>query len=293
MSLELDPDWLNKFGVWPVLLSSPLTDSQKKALEPLQLKSYNFNFEAEEQLSLWRSQFLSSSKDTQCRFLWAGRGGYGASRLVSLLSPGEIEVFFKNKTFIGYSDLTVIHQIYAKRHWPSIHGAVLTDMLQENKDKANIDDVKSLCESGFENYHAGQWKRVNKENYINESELSGQLTGGNLSLLQCSIGTDWCALNQYEFLFLEDVNMKPYEIDRMLWHMYQAGVLNNKRALFVGDLGFEHDTLEELLLSWSVRLKIDIFVDRDFGHSVRNIPLIFHQRFSLAQKEQGLFSIVY
>ena len=291
MSLTIDLKWLREFGVWPVLLSSPLTEAQKGALVSFGMKNYDFNLNPEEQLGLWRSQFLSSSKDANCRYLWAGRGGYGASRLASLLSLGEIDAFFRGKVFIGYSDLTAIHQIYARRHWPSIHGAVLSDMLQKNKDKNNINDIKMLCEKGLSNYSVGHWKRLNKKSYFDD--LSGQLTGGNLSLLQCSIGTNWFALNQYEYLFLEDVNVKPYEVDRMLWHLYQAEALNNKRALFIGDIGSEYHELDNIFLSWSKRLKIDIFINRDFGHSVRNKPLIFHKNFSIVREDQDVFSMLF
>lgn len=289
----LDPSWLKSSGIWPVLLSSPLTQTQQLALSEFNFKDFDFTFDTDKQLALWKDQFQQSSEDEKCRYLWAGRGGYGTTRLLSMLTLEEIKSYFKNKIFIGYSDLTAIHQIYARFGWPSFHGAVLAELVSQDKDKSNFDDLMNLCEKGYSGYKAGVWRKITTEKPLKPKKHAGKLTGGNLSILQCGIGTPWLHLEKYDYLFIEDINVKPYQIDRMLWHLYQADIFKGKKGIFVGHLGQEHHHIEEILIAWSYRLKVDIFVDIHFGHGQRNKPLIFHTPFSLESLPDGNFAIAF
>jgi muramoyltetrapeptide carboxypeptidase len=62
----------------------------------------------------------------------------------------------------------------------------------------------------------------------------GRLAGGNLSLLQCLIGTPFFPDLDGALLVLEDVNEALYRIDRMLAHLRAAGALARLRGVLVG-----------------------------------------------------------
>jgi len=49
------------------------------------------------------------------------------------------------------------------------------------------------------------------------------MIGGCLSVVVTSLGTPWEIETRGRILFLEDVNEKPFRIDRMLMHLLQAG----------------------------------------------------------------------
>ena len=60
------------------------------------------------------------------------------------------------------------------------------------------------------------------------------LAGGNLTLLQCLIGTRYFPDLDGALLVLEDVNEDLYRIDRMLAHLRAVGALARLRGVLVG-----------------------------------------------------------
>jgi len=63
----------------------------------------------------------------------------------------------------------------------------------------------------------------------------GRLTGGNLSLVQQTIGTPYEIDTRGAILFLEDRGLKPYQLDRLLLHLLQAGKFRGVRGIVLGD----------------------------------------------------------
>ena len=75
---------------------------------------------------------------------------------------------------------------------------------------------------------------------------------------------------------------KPYQIDRMLWQMRQAGKLNGVRGLIFGEMlectspGAPANLLEDTILSALEGLDIPIAFGLRSGHvSRQNVTLIF------------------
>ena len=79
----------------------------------------------------------------------------------------------------------------------------------------------------------------------------GRSSGGNLTLLQCLVGTPYFPDLDGAILFLEDVGEDLYRVDRMLAHLRMVGALDRlagvavgrftdlKRAMTDGALGFD------------------------------------------------------
>jgi muramoyltetrapeptide carboxypeptidase len=72
---------------------------------------------------------------------------------------------------------------------------------------------------------------------LREGQVSGPLFGGTITQLVASLGTpyafdppDGCVL------FLEDVNERPYRIDRMLTQLALSGLLARARAIVFGEM---------------------------------------------------------
>jgi muramoyltetrapeptide carboxypeptidase len=68
-------------------------------------------------------------------------------------------------------------------------------------------------------------------------EVEGILVGGNLTQLAATLGTPY-AFDPPDrcVLFLEDVNERPYRLDRMLTQLRHAGVLGRAAALVFGEM---------------------------------------------------------
>jgi muramoyltetrapeptide carboxypeptidase len=71
---------------------------------------------------------------------------------------------------------------------------------------------------------------------LRAGHAEGRLLGGCLSILTAALGTPFALrIDEPTILFLEDINTKPYQWDRMLQHLRFAGVLQNVRGVVLGD----------------------------------------------------------
>ena len=66
-------------------------------------------------------------------------------------------------------------------------------------------------------------------------EVRGTLWGGNLALLAALVGTKYMPKIRGGILFIEDVNEPAYRIERMLYQLLHAGILEKQRAVLIGD----------------------------------------------------------
>jgi muramoyltetrapeptide carboxypeptidase len=163
--------------------------------------------------------------DPEVDAVWCIRGGYGATRILPMI---DFKIIKKNpKIFIGYSDITALHvAIFQKTGLITFHGPVGTSDYTEFT-KPNVWD---LLTKGAPQY----FLKHSTENLKNESNLfkpevitagkcQGQLIGGNLSLLSAMDGTPYALKNlKGKILFMEDIDERPYRVDRMLTQMLQA-----------------------------------------------------------------------
>lgn len=217
------------------------------------------------------------------RAVWGVRGGYGAiriiPRLLALKPPAH------PKLVIGYSDFTTLHQLLNLFwRWPSLHGPFLDRLGGSNvrdEDRRELDAVLfgGTRETVFANLaplNAAARRR---------QLISGKLTGGNLTVLQSTLGTG-LQRRPAGILFLEDVAERGYRIDRMLEHLRQAGVLRNLKAIVLGTFlgGAETDGSNlgpAVLERFAQSLEIPVLAGIEAGHGAGQRPLFLHTRAEL------------
>jgi muramoyltetrapeptide carboxypeptidase len=103
----------------------------------------------------------------------------------------------------------------------------------------------------------------------------GVLRGGCLSLLAAAAGTPWALRSSDEptLLFVEDVDEKPYRVDRMLRQLRASGALQGVTGVVFGDMkgctpGFYDDyRLEDVLLEALEGLDVPIALGLSSGHT--------------------------
>jgi muramoyltetrapeptide carboxypeptidase len=123
-----------------------------------------------------------------------------------------------------------------------------------------------------------------------DNEIKAKICGGNLTLIQNSIGTNWQINCENKFLFLEEINENPYKIDRLLLHLKQANIFKNCKAILLGDFLPDHknDKLQKTLKMFSENINIPVFKIKDIGHGPSNYPLPFNYDAILNFKKASL-----
>jgi muramoyltetrapeptide carboxypeptidase len=104
----------------------------------------------------------------------------------------------------------------------------------------------------------------------------GRLTGGNLSLVQQTIGTPYEIDTSDAILFLEETRDPMSVVDERLLHLRSAGLLRHVRGIVFGQLSLdrsEEDEFEDFLLDLVSDLEVPILMDFPAGHEVPNLTL--------------------
>jgi muramoyltetrapeptide carboxypeptidase len=116
--------------------------------------------------------------------------------------------------------------------------------------------------------------------------LSGRVVGGNLTIVQTSLGTPWQLKVKDKILFFEEVNERGYRIDRILTHLQQAQFFNGVKAVLLGDFvkGEEPDgttLIWEVLNRFAANSPFSVFKLPGCGHGRQNYPIPFNYDISL------------
>ena len=213
--------------------------------------------------------------DPQTTFIAAVRGGYGSNYLLDALDLSLIERH--PKPLLAYSDMTGLQlRLLDQLGVPAFHGPmVAADFYLE--DGVHLGSLKSAL-AGHP-YTVGESEGLRT---LKPGTATGTLYGGCLSILVSLIGTSWEPATENKLLFIEDVGAKPYQIDRMLWQMRQAGKLSGVRGLVFGEMldcaspGAPANLLEDSILSALDGLDIPIAIGLRSGHvSRQNVTLTF------------------
>lgn len=199
------------------------------------------------------------------------RGGYGSMRLIPHLSslplPGV------PKLFVGMSDITALHVFLQQQwQWPTLHAALTIDKFSSESIAAVksvlFGEVSQVEYSGLPlNIHA-------RENGVIETSI----TGGNLCMVQASLGTTWQFDGRNKIIFLEEVNERGYRVDRMLEHLHQAHIFKEAKAILFGDFTQGHELdgtslINPVLERFAERCNIPVIQVKGIGHDQTNYPL--------------------
>ena len=225
----------------------------------------------------------------------AVRGGYGSNYLLEGLDLAIIAAH--PKPFFAYSDLTGIQlHLLDKLGLPAFHGPMLAADFYL-PDGVHLDSFRAAL-SG-EPYTVGPAEGLRILQPVARKSVTGTLYGGCLSILVSLIGTPWEPATQNKLLFLEDVGVKPYQVDRMLWQLRTAGKLAGVCGIIFGEMldcvsaGAAHDLLDHAILSALDGLDIPIAIGLRSGHvSHRNVTLTFGLAAELTLADEPMLKIL-
>jgi muramoyltetrapeptide carboxypeptidase len=190
-------------------------------------------------------------RDPSIDAVWCIRGGYGVTRI---LEHVDFEALARRpRAVIGYSDITALlagitrraglvafHAPTARAEMPGFSRRHFARVLTAAEPAGTLESLPVPADVLV--------PRENRVVTIRGGMAEGPLAGGNLTLLQCLIGTRFLPDLDGALLFLEDVNEELYRIDRMLAHLRLAGALARIRGVLIGRFsGLERHTADGAL----------------------------------------------
>lgn len=175
--------------------------------------------------------FLGTVSSDQVDGLIALRGGYGSTYLLDFELEKSLTI---PKTVIGFSDITSL-QIYLWQRcgWVTFYGPMVAAGLNSGAGARKGYDEASFLQA-IGKSEAG-WKLRLRGEAVLAGRAIGRVLGGCMTMMEATIGTPWELDTRDSILVLEDRAMKPYQVDRVLMHLKQAGKLKNVRGMVLGE----------------------------------------------------------
>ncbi|NWF90874.1 MAG: LD-carboxypeptidase [Ignavibacteriaceae bacterium] len=223
------------------------------------------------------AELHSMFADKKVKGIICARGGYGCQRILPMLDYDLIKM--NPKVLIGYSDITaLVNAIYLKTGLITFHGPVGISSFNEFSVKYfNEVLINPSANLILESAKGEDQKDDEKIQTIFSGKAVGELVGGNISVINSLIGTEFDFNAEGKIIFLEEIGEEPYRIDRMLTQLIQAGKFEKAAGIALGvfkncepkekDPSFDSSfSLMEVLFDRLSRLNIPIIYGLSFGH---------------------------
>ena len=214
--------------------------------------------------------------DPQVRAIFCSRGGYGLARIIDKIDFSPLKD--DPKWVVGFSDITVLHNALSLVGVASIHGIMAKHITLRAEGLDNLMAMLFGENVGYE---------VASHEMNNVGEASGQLIGGNLSVLYGLRGTPFDLDYEGKILFIEDLSERLYHVDRMIQNLRLGGVFKQIKGLVVGQFtdideddsfpGGVYGVISEAVKDCN----IPVCFNFPAGHVDNNHPLMMGAQYSL------------
>ncbi|PVD04267.1 LD-carboxypeptidase [Streptomyces sp. CS014] len=211
--------------------------------------------------------------DPSVEAVLCARGGFGAHRMVDLVDWAAIRAAGP-KAFVGYSDITVLHEAFALRAgFATLHGPMvatetfLKDAPTREHLRATLFEPESARTLGLASAGA-----------LVPGRAGGILYGGCVSLLAADTGTPGGRPHaRGNLLVIEDTGEEPYRLDGILTRLLRSGALAGVAGVACGswqECG-PYEKIRAVLADRLGPLGIPVVEELGFGHGTTalTIPL--------------------
>lgn len=215
-----------------------------------------------------RSEFLEMLQNPQIRAIFCARGGYGSGHLIPDIDPDLIRQH--PKIISGASDITLLLNLIERAGVVSFHGPMVATSIRQGSAGYNRELLLNLLTGAPSLRFPTDGTAV-----LRPGRGEGRLTGGCLSLVVSTLGTRHEVDTKDSILILEDIDTKPYQIDRMITHLKQAGKFEGVRAVVFGEMlnCMQHPnqgyTLEQVLADLLSEFTFPVLFGFPTGHTSR------------------------
>lgn len=198
-------------------------------------------------------------------WLMAARGGYGCLDLLEALPSGPLP------RLIGYSDLTVLHAAWQVRKAP---GGLYGLMPGVRHGTRALETAIALARGETHTFTTRENTQV-----LRPGTAEGPLFAGCLRVLAGLAGTPWMPDLRGHILALEDIDERPYRIDRDLHQLHACGALTGVSGLVFGtfpvavDPRYAGPSSIDICRTWATRLNVPAIFGVPFGHDADPLTL--------------------
>lgn len=211
-------------------------------------------------------------RDPNVRAIIAGRGGYGATRIVSQLPWAEWAR--RPSWLVGFSDITAFHIEAQNLGIASLHAPNVTGLAVG----CPMDRLRLM--RALEGGSLPAWTSLVP---LRKGDAEGCLVGGNLSLVFTQVASGRLTDCDGAIVMLEDVTEKPYQIDRMLDALCQRGLFRRAEAIVFGEFtqcppGPDGVTVDDVIAEFSEKVTCPVYRGAPFGHGGRNEAMVLGVR---------------
>jgi muramoyltetrapeptide carboxypeptidase len=178
-----------------------------------------------------KAELEAALQDRDASAMMCARGGYGTGLLLEEI---ELPRGTRPKLLVGYSDVTVLQAyLWARLRWPSLYGPMVAEGWNRGAGNLSGYELNSFLDATGGKRES--WSIALDAEPLARGQATGVLVGGCLKLIETTLGTPWELDTRGAILFLEDRGEKPYQIDRTLLHLMQAGKFRGVRGIVLGD----------------------------------------------------------
>jgi muramoyltetrapeptide carboxypeptidase len=220
--------------------------------------------------------------DAEVKAIFCARGGYGSVRIIDRL---DFTHFMTSpKWIVGYSDITVFHS-HINRNFgmETLHAIMPINFPHEGGKTPSIESLrKALFGEDIEYRFASH--PLNRNGVV-----SGEVIGGNLSMLYSLSASASDIDTEGKILFIEDVDEYLYHIDRMMMNLKRSGKLSHLAGLVVGGLtGMNDNTIpygltpEKIIAEAVAECDYPVCFNFPAGHQDNNFALIMGRQAELS-----------
>jgi muramoyltetrapeptide carboxypeptidase len=230
------------------------------------------------------ADFQAQLDDENVKAIWCARGGYGTVRIIDSLDFTN----FKQhpKWIMGFSDVTVLHSQLNVERVASLHSIMpftvptAPEEVKETLRQALFGETISYV--------------IPSKSYDVKGTASGELVGGNISILYSLLGSKSSIDTKDKILFIEDLDEYLYHIDRMMYNLKRNGYFDNVKGIIVGSMTDMHDNEipfgqneVQIITEIAKDLSIPIAYQFPAGHQKDNRTLILGKQvhFEVNEKE--------
>jgi muramoyltetrapeptide carboxypeptidase len=174
-------------------------------------------------------EFLEMLKSRDIDAIFCARGGYGSGQLIPNIDPALIRD--NPKIICGSSDITMLLNWVERAGVVSFHGPMVATAIRQGS--AGYD--RQLLMNLLQGKQAVTFP-TDGTTVLRAGRAEGRLIGGCLSVVMAAIGTKNEIETRDSILILEDVDEKPYRIDRMITQLKQAGKFEGVRGVVFGQM---------------------------------------------------------